>query len=51
MQSTHLKHLRITYPHRRLLTVYPAAHLAAGTALEPAELDELFVEGGSASRP
>jgi len=37
--------------YRRLLTVYPAAHLAAGTALEPAELDELFVEGGSASRP
>ena len=37
--------------YHRLLTVYPAAHLAAGTALEPAELGELFVAGGRAGRP
>jgi hypothetical protein len=37
--------------YHRLLTVYPAAHLAAGTALEPAELGEIFVEGGRARRP
>jgi len=37
--------------YHRLLTVYPAAHVAAGTVLEPGELGELFVEGGHARRP
>jgi len=62
-KSTALKHLRFfkaedetedelrLMGYHRLLTVYPAAHLAAGTALEPAELGELFVEGGRAGRP
>jgi len=30
------------YP--RLLTLYPTAHLAAGTGLDPAELGEIFLE-------
>jgi len=30
--------------YERLLTVYPTAHLAAGTGLDPAELGELFLE-------
>ena len=30
--------------YHRLLTVYPTAHLAAGTGLEPAELGEVFLE-------
>lgn len=34
----------------RLLTVYPTLHLAAGVALEPAELVEIFLEGGSMRR-
>jgi len=37
------------YP--RLLTVYPTVHLAAGTALEPAELGEVFVEVGRLRTP
>jgi len=37
--------------YHRLLTVYPAAHVAAGTVLEPGELGELFVDGGHARRP
>ena len=36
--------------YHRLLTVYPAAHLAAGTVLEPGELGELFVVGSRARR-
>jgi hypothetical protein len=32
--------------YHRLLTVYPTAHLAAGAALDPAELGEVFLEGG-----
>jgi hypothetical protein len=36
--------------YHRLLTVYPAAHLAAGTKLDPAELGEGFSEGGLAAR-
>jgi hypothetical protein len=32
--------------YHHLLTVYPTAHLAAGAALDPAELGELFLEGG-----
>lgn len=36
------------YP--RLLTVYPTAHPAAGAALEPAELGEVFLEAGSSRR-
>src|SRR5215510_2381160 len=36
--------------YHRLLIVYPAAHLAAGTTLEPAELGEIFVEGARADR-
>jgi MOSC domain-containing protein YiiM len=30
--------------YHRLLTVYPAVHLAAGTELDPAELGEVFLE-------
>ena len=33
--------------YHRLLTVYPTAHPAAGAALEPAELGEVFLEAGS----
>jgi hypothetical protein len=33
---------RMGYP--RLLTAYPAAHIAAGTGIDPADLDELFLE-------
>lgn len=36
--------------YHRLLMVYPTAHLAAGVALDPAELVEIFLEGGSARR-
>ena len=32
--------------YHRLLTVYPTAHVAAGAALDPAELVEVFLEGG-----
>ena len=32
--------------YHRLLTVYPTAQPAAGTALDPAELGELFLEVG-----
>jgi hypothetical protein len=32
------------YP--RLLTVYPTAHMAAGTGMHPAELGEVFLEAG-----
>ena len=30
--------------YQRLLTAYPAAHIAAGTGIDPADLDELFLE-------
>ena len=30
--------------YHRLLTLYPTAHLAAGTGVDPAELDEVFLE-------
>jgi hypothetical protein len=30
--------------YSRLLTAYPTAHLAAGTGIDPVELDELFLE-------
>jgi hypothetical protein len=30
--------------YHRLLTVYPMAYLAAGTALDPAELSDVFLE-------
>jgi hypothetical protein len=30
--------------YHRLLTVYPTAHPAAGTGLDPAELSEVFLE-------
>jgi hypothetical protein len=36
--------------YHRLLTVYPTAHVAVGAALDPAELGEVFLEGGSSSR-
>ena len=36
--------------YHRLLTVYPTALLAAGAALDPAELGEVFLEGGSSSK-
>jgi len=32
------------YP--RLLTMYPTAHMAAGTGMDPAELGEVFLEAG-----
>jgi hypothetical protein len=32
------------YP--RLLTMYPTAHMAAGTGMDPAELGEVFLEVG-----
>ena len=37
------------YP--RLLTVYPTVHLAAGTALDSAELGEVFLEVGRPREP
>jgi hypothetical protein len=30
--------------YARLLTAYPTVHLAAGTGIDPVELDELFLE-------
>jgi hypothetical protein len=30
--------------YHRLLTVYPTAHLAAGTGLDPADLGEVFLD-------
>jgi hypothetical protein len=30
--------------YQRLLTAYPAAHLAAGTGMDPADIGELFLE-------
>ena len=37
--------------YHRLLTVYPTAHLAAGTALDPAELGEVFLEASRQLEP
>ena len=30
--------------YQRLLTAYPAAHIAAGTGIDPADMGELFLE-------
>jgi hypothetical protein len=30
--------------YQRLLTAYPAAHIAAGTGIDPADIDDLFLE-------
>jgi len=37
--------------YHRLLMVYPTVHLAARTALDPAELGEVFLEVGRPRAP
>ena len=33
--------------YHRLLTIYPTAHMAPGTGMDPAELGEVFLEAGT----